>query len=72
MSTPTYTELLAAAKSALDGTLTREAAELTINGRTIESFDLKELRGLIDWLERKVNRAANSRRAFVPKFRSPG
>jgi len=69
MSVPTNTELLNAVKSAISGTLTRNAKTLQINGRSITSFSLDELMRLEKNYEVKVARESSGGRAAVAKFR---
>ena len=74
MATTTYTdqELLDLVRAAIAGTLTREAAQITIEGRTLQSFSLSDLRLMENHYARKVARAAGSNRALVTRFRNPG
>ena len=70
VETHTDQEILDALRDALYGGLTRKAARITINGRTIESFSLAELMPLIREFEARVAPAA-SRQPAVGSFGRP-
>jgi hypothetical protein len=69
--TPTDSELLDAVKSAMSGTLSRNAQAYTVNGRSLTSLSLSELMKLRDYLEGKVAEAAGDIRPGVVTFRRP-
>ena len=71
MADPTDAELLSLVKSALSGTLTRAASQMTIAGRTITSFSLTELITLRNDLEQRIRLAAGTARPLVARFRKP-
>lgn len=74
MATPTHTdqELLDLVRDAIAGTLTREAQQITINGRTLQMFSMPDLMRMETFYTRKIARAAGSNRALVTRFRNPG
>ena len=67
----TDAELLTAIESALSGTLDRNAASISINGRSITSLSFKELMDARDNVKAKIAKAAGSGRAAVVRFRNP-
>ena len=70
VETHTDQEILDALRDALYGGLTRKAARITINGRTIESFSVPELIDAIKAFEGRVLSDAQQRPS-VGSFRSP-
>lgn len=64
-------ELLTAIESAISSTLTREAAELTYEDRTVKSFSLPDLFAIRTKLISLVAQDAGGRRSSVVRFGSP-
>jgi len=72
MATYTDAELLVKVREAIAGTLDRNAESITIGGRTLGSFSLKELWELEKALTQRIAVAtAGSFRGKVLRFRSP-
>ena len=71
MADPPDAELLSAVKQALSGTLTRNAAQYSVAGRSLQSFSLTELIALRNALELRIAAAAGARRTSVVTFRDP-
>ena len=68
MTAPTDAELLEKVKEALGGTLDRNAASITIAGRTLGSLRISELIALRNDLERRIAIAAGKGRSAVVRF----
>jgi hypothetical protein len=69
MATPTYSELLAAAKTALLDVLAN-GQHISLNGRVFTKADLKELHSQIDWLETKVGTDSTSGGGVFDRMRT--
>jgi hypothetical protein len=63
MATPTYSELLAAAKTALLDVLAN-GQHVSLDGRVFTKADLDALRKQIDWLETKAGGLSTSGGVF--------
>lgn len=59
MPTPTYSELLATFKSALNAVSSGQSYTMQ-DGRSLTRADIAEIRRTIDWLETKVNSSDTS------------
>jgi hypothetical protein len=71
VAAPTDEQLLDLVKQALSGTLTRNAASVSIAGRSLASLSISELIALRNDLERRIRAAAGGSAAMVVRFREP-
>ena len=72
MAIYTDAQILEAIREALYGTLSRNAKAITIGGRSLTSFSLKELMDLEKQFQTRVAEAAGAGQSAVVKFRKPG